>query len=251
MKQMKPVLPAFAPNPNAQHPIPSKTNTPKKWTFSFRFWKQIEYFGLDKTDSAWMVSVLEKLQVLSQENIESVLCSPEKKKYWRYHNIDWGQKNIPVQRADLDWITDTYRDNPEDYPFVQFQISKSLGRVIGFWDDKDTFNIVLLDPYHNMQPSKAYSYNVDPCGPLSCDYTTLLAAIDSLAESDCERKSCEIRYSYLDINSRSKQLESFGVYIVKMSDENRDLYADLKEKGHVKNIHDVLMVGIDGLIEGL
>ena len=31
-----------------------KIQTPEKprlWTFSFRFWNQIEFFGLDKTDS--------------------------------------------------------------------------------------------------------------------------------------------------------------------------------------------------------
>lgn len=63
----------------------------------------------------------------------------------------------------------------------QFQLSTSKGRVVGYWD-KNIFNIVLLDPEHNLQPSKDHNYSVDQCFPIKNEYEELCEKIESLQE---------------------------------------------------------------------
>lgn len=54
---------------------------------------------------------------------------------YRFHPIDWAAKNIPIQRMDFDWIERKILENVDEYPFLQFQVSTALGRVIGFFDE--------------------------------------------------------------------------------------------------------------------
>lgn len=162
--------------------LPKVTTEGMKWVFSFQFFKQIQYFGLDgdKVDNVWMLSVIERLQQLGTELIDDVLRDYAKAGAHRFHAINWSQKNIPVSMEDLDWISADYRDNPKEFPMMQFQISKAQGRIIGFFDEKNIFQLVLLDPLHNMQPSKDYGYVVDKCAPLGCEYTRLHDGIFTL-----------------------------------------------------------------------
>lgn len=113
---------------------------------------------------------MDKLTELSKKDIKDFVANGTGKDTWRYHPISWMQENIPVQREDLDWVHKDYLENKEEYPLLQFQISKSLGRVVGFWDEFQIFNIVLLDPLHNIQPSKDYNYRVNYCSPLDSEY---------------------------------------------------------------------------------
>ena len=116
----------------AQAPVLKKEAPPPKlWTFGFRFFRQIEFFGLDQSEPKWFVSLLEKLQSLSTEPLEDFFRTPEKRDVWRYHEVDWNLKNVPIQRDQLDWLGETYKKNATEYPIVQFQISLALGRVIG------------------------------------------------------------------------------------------------------------------------
>jgi hypothetical protein len=111
-------------------PVPGAGPGPKLWTFSFRFWRQIEFFGLDRAGESWMISMFQRLCDLSSYKIDDFLASPKQKSDWRYHNINWSQKNIPIKRQDLWWIDRDYRDNPNEFPLLQFQVSQSLGRII-------------------------------------------------------------------------------------------------------------------------
>lgn len=77
----------------------------------------------------------------------------------------------------MSWIYKDYLENEEDFPLYQFQISMANGRVVGFFDENWVFNIVLVDPNHNMQPSKDYDYRVTPCFPLDNHYECLKKAI--------------------------------------------------------------------------
>jgi hypothetical protein len=45
-------------------------------------------------------------------------------------------KNIPIQRIDFDWIERKILENEDEYPFLQFQVSTALGRVVGFFDKR-------------------------------------------------------------------------------------------------------------------
>lgn len=184
---MKPVL---GHTPTSNKPVLDAVGE-KKWTFSFQYWKQIEFFGLDKSNPTWFVSLIEKLKDLSDKEIKSFVSSGSERDAWRYHNIDWNQKNIPIQRNDLEWLDKDYRENEAEYPIIQFQISQALGRVVGFWDENSVFNILLLDPLHNIQPSKSHGYKVDSCNPLSCNYSSLLSSIDTLKSGTyCNSPSC-------------------------------------------------------------
>lgn len=225
----------------------SPGNDVKRWAFTFRFWKQIEFFGLDKTSPTWFVSVFEKLQELSTKSVDEFLVSAGERDTWRYHEINWGQKNIPIQRSDLKWIDPVYLNNAEDYPLFQFQITTSLGRVVGFWDDNSQFNIVLFDPLHNIQPSKSHGYKVDPCSPLSCDYTLLLDQVNQITNK-CSQESCQHSAALKGIKDRKKELESFNVLMMRFSDDAKIAAAnELIEKGVAKSHAEIFEYGVDFL----
>lgn len=149
-----------------------------KWVFSFQYFKQIKFFGLsnDKVNNKWFVSLLEKLRELGLVEIEQFKTSSNLKQTWRYHEIDWYHTNVPIKRSSLDWIPAVYLNNEDEYPMMQFQISKALGRIVGFWNETSTiFNIVLLDSLHNIQPSGGkYGYKVNDSKILGCQYTSLI-----------------------------------------------------------------------------
>jgi hypothetical protein len=65
----KPVLVA-SPKPEKPLSVGDKEAPPKKWTFGFSSFRQIEFFGLSRVSASWFVSVLQKLQMLSLENVD-------------------------------------------------------------------------------------------------------------------------------------------------------------------------------------
>lgn len=230
-------------------PVPARAGNAKLWAFSFRFWRQIDFFGLDRTDASWLVSVFERLSELSKYKIEEFRISTEMHSAWRYHKIDWNQKNIPVQRSDLNWISRDYLDNSDEYPLLQFQISKSLGRVIGFWDERDVFNVVLLDPFHNMQPAKSHEYRVDPCAPLSCDYTSLVLEVESITSNVCEKQNCDHRMHFKSAVTRKKMLESHNVLIVKLTDEQKEYADQIMTERKDTSMSDVFSAGLEKIYQ--
>lgn len=169
-----------------------KTEKPKDklWTFSFRFWKQIEYFGLSHTNKEWLISLLERLQNLSQEKLDDFRVDQGKRDRYRYHGINWSQKNIPIQRTDLNWIPADYLNNETEFPLQQFSISTGLGRIVGFFDETQTFNIVLLDPLHNIQPAKDYAYKVAKCQPATGCYELLYNQLQNIKKN--MQQSCHV-----------------------------------------------------------
>src|SRR4051794_32604695 len=64
---------------------------------------------------------------------EEIVSDPAEKGRWRYHEINWKARNVPINLEDLDWIDREYIKNQEEFPLVQFQVTKALGRIIGFW----------------------------------------------------------------------------------------------------------------------
>jgi hypothetical protein len=147
---------------NKNKSVPREKSRPvnKSWTFSLSYWRQIENFGLkcEAVDENWYVSLLERLQILCGLDIEEVARNGSRA--WRYHAINWNQKGIPIKKTDLDWVPDKYLHS-EEIEFYQLQISQAKGRIIGFLDFENVFQIVLLDPMHNAQPSKNHGYAVN------------------------------------------------------------------------------------------
>ncbi len=161
-------------------PVPREDGAPpkeKRWTFSFRFWRQVENFGFNgaNLDLGWFVSLLDQLRALSEETVDAIRRGRDSQKAaaLRYHQINWSQQNIPLQRQDFVWLPDDFLNNEAEFPFYQFQISTGNGRIVGFWDDEDIFNVLLLDPRHNIQPSKNFNYRVDPCEPMRNQFEKL------------------------------------------------------------------------------
>ena len=239
---------AFEPNPGEEpddkQPVAHGVG-PVYWTFSFRFWRQLDYFGVGNSEAKWFVSLLEKLKDLSGREKDRFLRDPKLKEDWRYHTINWGQRNIPIQRADLDWIDENYRDNSDEFPLVQFQVSQALGRIVGFWDEKDIFNIVLLDPLHNIQPSKDYDYKLDPTNPLRCQYSSLLYKIHQIQHgAECENPRCTYKAKLETIETTNPYQNVLIHYI---DDEDLGRAANLKDEGWVESSRDIFEYGLNYL----
>jgi len=202
-----------------------------QWTFSFRFWDQIKYFGLDTSEKKWFISLLERLKGLSKEKLITVLEDANYQRNIRYHTINWKQTNIPISREDLNWIDTDYLENGEEYEFYQFQLSTGKGRIVGFWDENLIFNIVLLDPLHNMQPSKNFGYKVDDCKKVNCEYSSLLYDIKNAKTLD------EVKLMPYKSNSTNVMMHHID------DDTLKEVEALMKDK-KIDNIEELLTYGI-------
>ena len=170
----------------------SKPAPDEPCAFAFRFFKEIENFGLDSKniDKGWPMSFLHRLQELSGMTVVDLTENRSVMEgTLRIHDIDWNWKNIPIKRESLNWIDNDYLGNPDEFPMIQIAVSKAMGRMVGFFDERNHFQIVLLDPLHNAQPSKKNEYKVRFCKPLGCEITAVRAqaarAIEKIKERSC------------------------------------------------------------------
>lgn len=206
------IKPTLAPSQGEVRSLPKPTHVDEEqtWTFTFRFFRQIENFGFDgaNLNSAWFSSLFSRLCDLSQKKLSDFMQDKalQGKAGYRYHPINWMQKNIPIQRAELDWLPAVYKDNEAEYPIIQFQISRANGRVVGFFDERWNFNVLLLDPLHNIQPSRDYGYAVNHCTPLACEYTTLQSKMSKISKAHCQDPACGFRQSLEEVSAASFNL---------------------------------------------
>lgn len=216
-------------------PSPREDGAPPKaklWTFSFRFWRQLENFGFNgaNLDLRWFVSLLDQLKALSAEKVDDIRRGRDSRKaeVLRYHEINWSQRNIPLQRQDFNWLPGDFLNNEAEYPFYQFQISTGNGRIVGFWDNEDVFNVLLLDPRHNMQPSKNFNYSVDPCQPMRNQFEELehvFQVFRAESEKGCgPQPNCLARTRLLELRG-----DSSGSLVITVS---QDHWQDIS--GHIK-----------------
>jgi hypothetical protein len=150
-------------------------------TFSFRFFDQRKYFGITEAKENSLKNLIIRLSELSKRKL-SELERMKQEKGLRFHQINWQQEKIPIQRKDLDWLPNEYLENDDEYPIMQLSISTALGRFAGFFDENNVFNIVLLDFQHNLQPSKSFGYKVDTTTIFKCDYSSTISRINNLLE---------------------------------------------------------------------
>ena len=55
----------------------------KKWSFSFLYFKEIDYFGLSEEDNKWFIGVLNRLQDMSSK-MKRYLVKKVKRRYISY-----------------------------------------------------------------------------------------------------------------------------------------------------------------------
>lgn len=178
--------------------IPTATSKKEDplWTFSFEHWTQEDFFGLEvsKCDGTWFASLLSKLKELSGVKIDKFMKSDETRNYWRFHKIDFSKKNVPLSKEKFwELLPEAARSDETD--ICQFMISLANGRVVGYFDASSVFNIVLLDPLHNIQPSKSFDYAVNPTGIKLThieEHRERLKLVKKNLHKHCEH-SCEIK----------------------------------------------------------
>jgi hypothetical protein len=199
----KPV-PVLASKPKAAvSPAAGAEKPPKLWTFGFSYFKQIKYFGFDNIGPSWFASLFEKLRELSGETVDEFLADGLKKHTWRYHEIDWSAYRIPISLKSLDWLPADVVNNQAEFPIQQFQVSMALGRVVGYFDAEQVFQIVLLDPLHNIQPSKDFNYRVTRSLPVNCQYTQLREdVIKAAIQATCTDGACPVKGALSAINTK-------------------------------------------------
>lgn len=230
----------------------SARNKEKRWEFSFRFFRQIEKFGLDgkAVPNDWLISLLARLQSLSLEKIENILDDQINTDAYRYHAINWNAKKIPIKREELNWIADSYRANPEEFPLEQLMLSKGTGRFVGFFDENWVFNIVLIDPLHNLQPARDFGYTVDDCSPLTCELTQLQLAVQGSIRQ-CKDAECMASKGIRDALAGSDKgySEGYGVVLIKVEDPQTLKDAnELVDSGKAKDFADIFEQGLCFLI---
>lgn len=222
-----------------------------QWNFSFQYWNQIEFFGLDRSAKSWFVSLLERLRDLSKYTVEEFLRNIDLQDAYRFHAINWSAKNCPIKRQDLHWIPPHILENNEDFPLVQIHVSKALGRIVGFFDSNHTFNIVLLDPLHNIQPAKCVDYKIRDCDIVGCQYTSLLYKVSSLLDRKCKNGACENAHELKRMIQIRDNLLAANCAMIFISDENKVWYDELEQSGIVDSIDDIFTAGLEMKLEEL
>lgn len=222
----------------------------ERWSFSFRFFSETKYFGLDsaKVDKKWTLSVIYRLQELSKLTISGVMEDRDiVEGSMRIHPLNWSGKKVPIKRADLDWIDEEYLSNPDEYPIMQIAVSKAEGRLVGFFDEQNAFQIVLLDPLHNAQPSKFNGYDVQLCKPLGCEMTAVLHAARNAVQRISERAcSCS---EDLGNSLDWEKCKSGTAIVIPFSDGKLSKDAlDLIQMGRAEGYEDIFSAGIDALL---
>lgn len=206
------------------------------WSFSFKYYKQIEHFGLKSEGAVWFSALLDRFQDLCSKRIEEFNTNHQEKDGYRYHPIAWDATNIPITKSDLDWVDKDILENDDDFPFYQFQISKANGRVVGFWDLHQTvFHIVLLDPKHNIQPAGGkYNYRIDKTSILPCKYSSLLIELDIIKKKKCFCEKCTFKNEISNLQDKY----NVGNFIYFQLDD--DFYAEFKERTNDRCISDLV-----------
>jgi hypothetical protein len=234
-------VPAASPKPKTGE-IPSA----KKWSFSFRFWRQINYFGVSQVENKWFVSLLERLKALGDVNIDDVLDDDNFKRSIRYHPINWSAKCIPISKSDIDWLG--LYGQSADYELVQFSVSTGLGRLVGFFDESNIFQIVLLDPNHNLQPSKDYNYRVQATHIGECQISSLIVRFENIILSSAKIDQ-NIKSEFL-FKIRSKYTEYLGSsIIVNISEPYVSKLHSLSATGILSTLGEIVEFAIDNLTE--
>ena len=109
---------------------------------------------------------------------------------------------------------DEILDNEEEFPMMQFSISKSTGRIVGYFDrDPYIFHVVLLDPNHNIQPAKKTNYQIQPTTKGISQYDELLNKMERIKKivANCPDKNCKLHAHITTIEELHENIVYIGL----------------------------------------
>ena len=240
---MRPVV-GETPQPT-RRPIVGSEKKDRRFVFSFRYFKQIEDFGVGDKGAGWFVALFEKLAEISNYDYETLSSNVRAKQMWRLHEINFSARGMRISRSDFDWIPSAYINNSEEFSFFQFQITKGHGRVIGFWDEDGVFNIVLLDPSHNMQPSEYSDYKIRGTVLARTDFAAAIMTIER-AISNCGA-TCGCRLLYSNIQANLAVGLPPSTILISLTDEVFHRATACVSGGLAQTLQDILEVGLSTL----
>lgn len=240
MSSPKPVVNNFK---GVKSPVVKRFAQNNNWSFSFKFFNQIENFGLGDSsiDKGWFSSFLSRLKDLSGEDMNRFLQDHVMRQSWRYHPIDWTAYNIPIQKKDLKWLPADIIENDEIEIF-QFHVSKALGRIIGFHYE-NIFYIILVDPMHNIQPSEYNDYKIRPTKPIDCHFTSLLIQLDRIKELCQGLPDCELKIAITEIPNKEVYTNSV---ILHLDNDYLEALLKLKSSRTLENIFQEGIISLSG-----
>ncbi len=220
--------------------------SPRKFIFSFRYYKQTDLFGLGgSVDHGWFISFLDKISELSREDYEKLMSDFVKKDIWRIHPIDWSSKNVPLERKDFEWVDKAYLSNDEEYPFFQFQVGTALGRVVGFWDEAGVFNIIVLDRMHNLQPSQYSDYKLRDAPLGSGEFAHAIRLYEDGMKSCVP--DCPCRGLYGQVQASLTGRLGKEVVIVGLEKNHYEEAIRLVKDGLIDGVGDLVFQGLEAL----
>ena len=77
-------------------------------SFSFRYFKQIDNFGITGKDDVWMSGLLDQLRLLSGKNADELLSDVTLKDYLRMHTLDLSEGKSALSLDDFEGSGDRY-----------------------------------------------------------------------------------------------------------------------------------------------
>ena len=189
-----------------------QVSSKKKMSFGFQFWRQVDLFGIGTTDPQWTTSLLTRLGQLSQNYVEDIFENHTMRMTLHIHEINWGSRGTPMTREQFFELLPG-QSRTEDVEPLQIMISLGLGRIHGFLDGQQVFQIVLLDPNHNLQPSKRVDYQLRKTERADThldDLKSKQVHLLSTLKNYCEHP-CDIRERLADLASMKTNAKFFFI----------------------------------------
>lgn len=216
----------------------------EKISFSFLYFRQISLCGIGNCSPGWHTGLLERLSTFGGMTLDELLRENAGSKSLRCHPINWNSKNVPITKNDLNWLPANILDNEAEFPMIQLAISSSTGRIIGFFNrDSSVFYIVLLDPNHNVQPSKYDNYQRQSTTIGISQYDELLNKLDNIKKivKDCKYEKCKL-------HSRMEEIESLhdNVIYTGLDQSIYEVYEDVLSEYTLQEIIETGIVELVG-----
>lgn len=223
----------------------------RRWSFGFRFFREIKHFGFDSSevDKRWSVSLLQRFKELSDHLVRGLMSDRDVRGgTLRMHDLNWDARSIPIQLSDLDWIDPFYLERYPEFSLFQIAVSKAEGRIIGFLDEQWIFQIVILDPLHDAQPSKYNDYKVRLSKPLGCEVTALRHEVSQVMLRSRER-GCGCEIDLADALRWRRDQRGCAIVMPVVDGTEIEDAEQLIAEGRVSGYRDIFAAGLVAVLE--